>query len=75
LDETDRLDVDSGLLQRRPIREGARAYIGREANRIEEVRMGLWHELDDVLANYGRARIRGRATCSRYFERWPSAIW
>jgi hypothetical protein len=46
----------SGVLGRRPIREGLRTYIGKESNRIEEVRMGLWHRLDEVLTDYGRAR-------------------
>jgi hypothetical protein len=46
----------SGVLTRRPVREGMRAYIGKESNRIEEVRMGAWHRLDEVLTEYGKAR-------------------
>jgi hypothetical protein len=46
----------SGVLTRRPVREGMRAYIGKESNRIEEVRMGVWHRLDEVLTEYGKAR-------------------
>jgi hypothetical protein len=56
LDTDGRAGRGSGVLERRPVREGARAYIGKEANRIEEVSMGLWHKLDDVLTDYGRAR-------------------
>lgn len=60
--EAKSLDTDGqpgrggGVLTRRPVREGMRAYIGKESNRIEEVRMGAWHRLDEVLTEYGKAR-------------------
>jgi hypothetical protein len=44
----------SGPLARRPLREGSRTYIGKEANRIEEVEMGLWQRLEDVMLEYGQ---------------------
>jgi hypothetical protein len=56
LDSDGRPGCGSGVLERRPVREGSRTYIGKEANRIEKVRMGLWHRLDDVLTDYGKAR-------------------
>jgi hypothetical protein len=42
-----------GLLQRRHVRPGTIAYIGKEANRIEEVDLGLVHAADEVRATYG----------------------
>jgi hypothetical protein len=56
LDPGGRPGRGSGVLNRRPIREGVRVYTGKESNRIEDVRMGFWHRLDDVLTEYGRAR-------------------
>jgi hypothetical protein len=44
----------NGLLARRPVREGSRAFVGKESNRIEEVDMGLWQRLEGVMIEYGR---------------------
>lgn len=38
-----------------------RAYTGKESNRIEEVRMGAWHRLEEVLTEDGKARDPGTA--------------
>lgn len=54
LDSKGRPGRGRGLLFRRHLREGSRAYVGKESNRIEEVEMGLVHRLDDVLTQYGR---------------------
>lgn len=56
LDSSGRLGRGSGLLVRRPVREGSRAYVGKESNRIEEVEMGLLHQLSDEMQEYGKAR-------------------
>jgi hypothetical protein len=42
-----------GLLQRRHVRPGVITYIGKEANRIEEVEAGLVHHIDEVRTTYG----------------------
>lgn len=55
LDGTGRPARGRGLLARRPVREGSRSYVGKESNRIEEVAMGIWQRLDDVMTEYGRA--------------------
>lgn len=56
LDIQQRPGRGEGILQRRPVREGIRAYIGKESNRIDEMRMGTWHDLGEVLTEYGKAR-------------------
>ncbi len=55
LDWDGRAGVGEGRLERRPVREGTRAYIGKESNRIEEVGAGFWGRLEDVQAEYGQA--------------------
>jgi hypothetical protein len=42
-----------GLLQRRHVRPGIITYIGKEANRIEEVEAGLVHDIEEVRTTYG----------------------
>ena len=42
----------TGLLSRRPVRAGARLYIGKESNRLEDVLHGLVHDVRDVQATY-----------------------
>jgi len=37
-----------GLLQRRPVRLGELVHIGKESNRLEEVKQGLVHDWDEV---------------------------
>jgi hypothetical protein len=56
LDSTRSPGRGRGLLLRRPVREGSRAYVGKESNRIEEVETGLLHRLDEVMKTYGQAR-------------------
>lgn len=41
-----------GLLRRRPVRLAELRYIGKEANRLEEVASGLVHDPEEVLAEY-----------------------
>ena len=55
LDADGRGGLGKGLLSRRPVREAGRIYIGKESNEIEEVRMGVWQTLGDVLIEYGQA--------------------
>lgn len=55
LDSTGRPGRGMGLLLRRPVDEGSRAYVGKESNRIEEVEMGLLHQLGEVMQEYGKA--------------------
>ena len=43
-----------GLLRRRPVTAASITYIGKEANELEEVALGLVHELDEVVTDYGR---------------------
>lgn len=45
----------SGLLSRRVVRDASPIYVGKESNLIEEVEAGLWHQIGDVLAEYGQA--------------------
>lgn len=52
LDQVGTAGRGSGLLLRRPLREGSRALIGKESNRIEEAEMSFWHRLGDVLQEY-----------------------
>lgn len=60
--EAKSLDLDekagraAGLLSRRDVRAATTSYIGKESNLIEEVGMGLWHKLDEVVTELGRAR-------------------
>src|SRR5439155_14411481 len=46
----------TGLLSRRPVRAGARLYIGKESNRLEDVVDGLVHRMGNVRATYRDAR-------------------
>jgi len=41
-----------GLLTRRPVQVGARTYIGKESNRLEDVLHGLVHDVREVRATY-----------------------
>jgi hypothetical protein len=41
-----------GLLSRLHVRVGSLHYIGKESNRIEDVQLGLVHELDEVVTDY-----------------------
>ena len=55
LDTERRAGIGEGLLERRPVREGSRAYIGKESNQLEEVLAGDWGRLEDVQIEYGQA--------------------
>lgn len=55
LDSMGSIGRGHGLLLRRPVQEGSRAYVGKESNRIEEVETGLLHRLDEVMRTYGEA--------------------
>lgn len=55
LDSDGRAGVGEGWLERRPVREGSRAYTGKESNQIEEVTAGFWGRLEDVQAEYGQS--------------------
>jgi len=55
LDIERRAGAGDGLLERRPVREGSRAYIGKESNQLEEIVAGAWGRLEDVQTEYGQA--------------------
>ena len=55
LDRTGRPGSRDGVLVRRLVRAGTTHYIGKESNLIEEVGMGLWDKLDQVVTAYGQA--------------------
>jgi hypothetical protein len=42
----------TGLLRHRPVTRESLAYVGREANRLEEVEAGLIHDPDEVYTEY-----------------------
>jgi hypothetical protein len=55
LDSGGRSGVRDGLLIRRDVWVGTTAYIGKESNLIEEASMGLWHQLKEVVTQFGHA--------------------
>jgi hypothetical protein len=46
----------TGLLRRRPVTRESLAYVGRESNRLEEVKVGLIHNSDEVYTEYVDAK-------------------
>jgi hypothetical protein len=71
LDSEGRPGRGSGVLTRRPIREGSRAYVGKESNRIEEVEMGVWHQLESVMTGYGWAHDSWRVWVAPILQQIP----
>jgi hypothetical protein len=74
LDSAGRPGRGSGLLLRRPVREGSRAFVGKESNRIEEVEMGLLHQLDDVIQEYGLSQDPWRSYVVHVLRQIPVSL-
>jgi len=65
LDSEGRAGSGTGWLERRPVREGSRAYTGKESNEIEEVAAGFGVGWRTCRRSTGKRLIRGSSGSSQ----------